>query len=255
MTSRGCPFNCNFCQPAERMTFGGKVRLRDLKDVVAEIKEIKDKYGLNSFMIHDDLFIISKERIMEFVKLYKASGVKAKFLCQGRADLIIKYQKEIGELKKVGLIGIMIGFESGSDRVLKFLEKHTTVAQNYESARILKKLGVKIWANYMLGIPTETFAEMWKTFVMVKKINPEYLSPSLFTPYPETGLYDYCKEHNLLLIERYDQYRRSLGGDKIKGINYLAVRTLIFLFYPMSSKIDTIKFIFSNYWKKYGLFK
>lgn len=246
LTSRGCPFNCNFCQPAERMTFGGQVRMRKMEDVVAELKEIKDKYGLKSFMIHDDLFIFSKERIMEFVRFYKKSGIKAKFIVQGRADLIIKYKKEIGELKKVGLIGMMVGFESGSDRILKFIEKHTTVAQNLEAARILKSLGIKIWANYMLGIPTETYGEMIKTCLMIRKINPEYLSPSLLTPFPATGLYDYCKKNNLLLIKKYDQYRRSLGGDKIKGINYTFVRGLIFLFYPWSYKLRTTLFVINK---------
>lgn len=253
MSSRGCPFNCNFCQPAERMIFGGKVRLRNLNDVISELKEIKEKYGLKSFMIHDDLFIISRDRIMEFVRLYKAAGIKAKFICQGRADLIIKFEKEIKELKKIGLVGIMIGFESGSDRILKFLNKQTTVAQNYQAAKILKSLRVKIWANYMLGIPSETYLEMLQTCWMVSRIKPEYLSPSLFTPYPETGLYDYCQKNNLLIFDRYEQYRRSLGGDKIKGINYRFVRLLIFIFYPWNSKVDTVRFVFKSFWRKYGL--
>lgn len=243
LTSRGCPFNCNFCQPAERMTFGGKVRLREMSDVVAELVEIKQKYGLASFMIHDDLFIFSKDRIIEFVKLYKKSGLKAKFICQGRADLIIKYRDQMRQLGKAGLVGVMVGFESGSDRILKFLEKNTTVSQNIEAAAILKSFHIKTWANYMLGIPTETYGEMIQTLMMIKKINPEYLSPSLFTPYPETGLYDYCKKNKLLRIKKYDQYRRSLGGDKIGGINYTVVRLLIFLFLPFKSKVDSIVFL------------
>ena len=220
--------------------------MRSIPDVIAEIKEIKKKYGLKSFMIHDDLFIFSKDRMMEFARLYKKSGVKATFICQGRADLIVRFQGELAELKKVGLVGIMVGFESGSDRILKFLDKQCNVAQNYEAAKVLKKLGIKIWANYMLGIPTETYWEMCQTLWMIDRIKPEYLSPSLFTPYPATGLYDYCKKHGLLRIKKYDEYRRSLGGDKIYGVNYHMVRFLIFLFFPWESKLETIKFLFKK---------
>lgn len=244
MSSRGCPYNCTFCQPAERMIFGGKVRLRKISDVVSEIKEIKDKYGLKSFLIHDDLFLLSKERIVEFVKLYSKSKIKAEFMCQARADLIIKYEKEIKELKKVGLKGMMIGFESGSQRILDFLNKNTTVDQNILAGKICHKLGIKIWANYMFGIPSEKYWDMVKTLLMIRKIKPDYLSPSLFTPYPETGLYDICKKRKLLIFKHYSEYRRSLSGNKIKGFNYSLIRLLIFIFMPFRSKIESIKYFF-----------
>lgn len=243
MSSRGCPYNCTFCQPAERMVFGGRVRLRKISDVVDELKTIKKEYGLKSFLIHDDLFILSKERIEEFVDLYKRSGVKAKFVCQARADLIIKYEKQIKMLRDVGLIGVMIGFESGSQKILDFLNKRTTVKDNYNASKICKGLGIKIWANYMLGVPSETYFDMIKTLWMIKRIKPEYLSPSLFTPYPETDLYDYCKKRNLLLFKHYSEYRRSLKGDKIKGFNYTFIRFLIFLFMPFNKKIETIFYV------------
>jgi len=250
MSSRGCPYNCTFCQPAERMVFKGKVRLRDMKDVVSELVEINEKYGLKSFLIHDDLFILSRERILEFISLYKKSGLTAKFMCQGRADLIIRYEKEIGKLARVGLIGMMIGFESGSQKILDFLHKGTTVKDNLRSADICRKYGVKIWANYMLGIPSENYWDMIKTLVMIRKIKPDYYSPSLFTPYPETGLYDYCKERNLLIFKHFNQYRRSLSGDKIKGFNYSVIRLMIFLFMPFKKKKEIIIYMFNQFWKK-----
>lgn len=246
MSSRGCPFNCTFCQPAERMIFGGKVRLRNISDVIDEICEIKNKYGLKSFMIHDDLFIISKERAEEFIKIYKKNKVNVEFICQARADLIIKFENELKELKKIGLIGVMVGFESGSQRILDYLNKGTTVEQNIQAAKICHKLGIKIWANYMMGIPGETYLDIIKTLWMIRKINPQYYSPSLFTPYPETELYNYCIKHKLLIFTHYDQYRRSLSGDKIKGFNYGLLRLLIVLFLPLREKIKTFLILIKN---------
>lgn len=238
ITSRGCPFNCNFCQPAEREIFGGKVRLRDVGDVIDELVEIKGKYGLQSFLIHDDLFLISKKRIEKFGELYKESGVDAEFYCQGRVDLIIKYKKQIKMLADIGLKGILIGFESGSDKVLKFINKGSTVEQNLEAAKICKELGIKIWANYMFGLPNESYVEMIKTALMISKIKPEYHSSALFTPYPKTNLYEYCKKNDLLRITNYSEYRRDFSkGKKIKGVNYVFIKFLNYLLIPLLEKV------------------
>jgi radical SAM superfamily enzyme YgiQ (UPF0313 family) len=238
ITSRGCPYNCNFCQPAEREIFGGKVRLRHINDVVKELIEIKAKYGLESFLIHDDLFLIGKKRLDKFIELYKKSGLKADFYIQGRADLIIKYQKQIKELSHIGLKGILIGFESGSDRVLKFINKDVTVKENLEAASICKEYRIKIWANYMFGLPGESFFEMIKTSLMIYRISPDHNSPAIFTPYPKTNLYDYCDENDLLLIKGYSQYRRDVSqGKKVKNVNYLFIRVLVnFLTLSLSFK-------------------
>jgi len=189
---------------------------------------------------------------MEFCEKYKKSGVKAIFMCQARADLIIKYKKEMRELKKVGLRGVMIGFESGSQRVLDFLCKQVKVEQNIEAGKICKKLGIKIWANFMLGIPSETYFEMIKTLIMIRKINPEYYSPSLFTPYPETKLFNYCKERNLLIFKHYSEYRRSINGNKIKGFNYTLIRTMLFLFLPFKNQVESFKALIKNRFIKFN---
>ncbi|MGQ9668360.1 MAG: hypothetical protein ACUVWB_13710, partial [Anaerolineae bacterium] len=111
-------------------------------------------------------------------------------------------------------------FESGNDRVLRVLRKGTTRAINLEAARICKRYGVKIWANYMLGIPTETRKEVMDTISMLKQIDPDYYSPAFYTPHPGSDLYDYCIEHDLSLITSHDQYRRNPTETKIKGQDY-----------------------------------
>ena len=213
--------------------------------MINELVEIKDKYGLKSFLIHDDLFLLSKERLEKFIELYKESEIKAEFYIQGRADLIIKYQKQIKELSHIGLKGILIGFESGSDRILKFINKGVTVEENLTAAKICKNLNIKIWANYMFGMPSESFIEMMKTAFMIYKINPEHNSPSLFTPYPKRNLYDYCDENDLLLIKNYSEYRRDFSqGKKIKNVNYLSINlivNLLMLLLPIKKRFESKK--------------
>ena len=126
----------------------------------------------------------------------------------------------VERMAQAGLKGYFIGFESGNDRVLRFLRKGTTRAINLEAARICRKNGIAIWANYMMGIPTESKEEVMDTVSMLKAIDPDYYSPAFYTPHPGSDLYDYCIENDLSLITSHEQYRRSPTEAKIKGADY-----------------------------------
>jgi radical SAM superfamily enzyme YgiQ (UPF0313 family) len=142
------------------------------------------------------------------------------FFCQTRADILVKHEDMVAKMAAAGLRGYFIGFESGSDRVLRFIRKGTTAEQNREAARICRKYGISIWANYMMGLPTETKEEVMATVRLMKDIDPDYYSPAFFTPHPGTDLYDYAIEHNLSRITNYDSYRRNPTEPKIKGQDY-----------------------------------
>ncbi|UCC76844.1 MAG: B12-binding domain-containing radical SAM protein [Anaerolineales bacterium] len=220
ITARGCLYNCSYCQPAERVIFGRKVRQRSVPNVIAELQELQEKYHFNSFLFHDDCLTEDREWVIEFCQSYRATGFTQPFFCQSRADIIVKNEDMVKMMVQAGLRGYLIGFESGSDRVLRFIRKGTKRWQNLEAARICKKYGIAIWANYMLGLPTETKEEIMDTIHMLKQIDPDYYSPAFYTPHPGSNLYDYVMEHDLSLIKSHDSYRRNPDEPKIKGVDY-----------------------------------
>jgi len=217
IAGRGCMYNCSYCQPAERHVFGRKVRRRSVANVIAELKELRDRYHFASFMFHDDCLTEDREWVIEFCRAYQEEGFAQPFFCQSRADIIVKNEDMVALMAKAGLRGYLIGFESGSDRVLRFIRKGTKVWQNLKAAEICRRYGIAIWANYMLGLPTETEAEMRATIAMLKKIDPDYYSPAFYTPHPGSDLFTYCEEHQLSLITDHDSYRRNPTEVKIKG--------------------------------------
>jgi radical SAM superfamily enzyme YgiQ (UPF0313 family) len=220
ITGRGCSYNCSFCQPAERMIFGSKVRRRSVDNVMEEMNLLRDQRGFRSLMIHDDCLTEDAEWVGEFCRRYREEGFEAPFMCQSRADIICRHPEMIAAMRDAGLRWVIIGFESGSDRVLRFLRKGCTVAQNLEAGRICRELGLRIVANYMLGLPTETKEEALETVEMIREIKPDLPSAAFYTPHPGSDLFEYCREHDLSLIQSHDMYARYPGKPKIKGVDY-----------------------------------
>jgi len=221
ITSRGCLFNCLFCAPASRIMFGKKVRRRSPPHVIEELKVLREKCSFNHIRFYDDNIIEDMDWTLEFCDLYRKNNFSATFGIAGRADLICKREQLVQKLAEAGLMELNIGFESGSQRILDFLNKRTTVEQNFKSAEILRKHGVKIIVSVMFGIPGETRDDVRKTIELIDTVQPDWVDPSLLTPYPGTGIYEYCQERDINLARDGESYKRNPGSlPKIKGVDY-----------------------------------
>ena len=220
IAGRGCIYNCSFCKPGEDLIFGKGVRRRTVDNVISELKELREQYHFASFMFHDDCLTEDRAWVAEFSRRYRDEGFTQPFFCQSRADIIALHPDMVAIMADAGLKGYFIGFESGNQRILNLLRKGTTPERNRQAARICRSRGLVVWANYMLGIPTETREEVMDTVRMIREIDPDYYSPAFFTPHPGTDLYDYCVEQGLSLITDYDSFRRNPTEAKIKGQDY-----------------------------------
>jgi len=185
LSSRGCVNRCNFCYRMEK-----GIRLRNIASIIGELKILYNRYGVNCFFFDDELFVHSKKRLLEFRQALIKAGLKIKFYCQGRVDLIDNELIDI--LISCGAQFINIGFESSSDKVLKLMNKHTTVEKNIRALETIKNhggigLGLNfIWNNF--GDDGETLKndveliKKYNTYDQLRTIRP-------VTPYPGSDLY------------------------------------------------------------------
>ena len=221
LSARGCPFQCTYCQPAERMVFGKGTRHRSVDHVIGELKELREKYHFKSITWWDDTFTINSAWVREFCEKYKAEDFDAEMVVCNRADIICRNEEAVSLLASIGVKSFVIGFETGTDRLLKFLKKGTTVDMNIRAAEICRKHGIEVFGTFMLGLPSETPDESQATIDMIKAIKPDYKIVFYFTPIPGTEIYKYCIDNQLMLrteelaIERTGDYK-----PKIKGIDY-----------------------------------
>ncbi|MCW4016422.1 MAG: B12-binding domain-containing radical SAM protein [Candidatus Bathyarchaeota archaeon] len=218
MSGRGCPFSCGFCKPGEDMIFG-RFRMRSVENLMKEIIHLRDHYNYKMLMIDDDSFTVNPSYIKDFCDSYE--GVKRPFSCQTRADFVVKHPDLVKRLRDVGLWLVVMGIESFNQRLLDFMNKGTTVEQNIEAIQICKKMGIKVGANLMFGLPTETKEETLETINKIKELKPFYHSPSFYTPIQGTHMYDYCQKNKLLLNDDPAFLgSRNATEPKILGLDY-----------------------------------
>lgn len=210
LTSRGCPFQCRFCQASAHW---GRCRYHSAERVVNELERIRRDYPqVNAINIIDDLFIGNRRRLREIVSLIRERGLQlgVVFNVNGHANLVD--EEVIKLLKSINVIQISYGFESGAERVLAFLKKGSaTVADNRRAAEITNAAGIGVGGQFMIGSPGETEQELRETIAFIEKTPMSHVHVSSTTPLPGTELWSLCREKGLIADEM--EWRRLDFGN------------------------------------------
>ncbi len=174
-SSIGCPFRCTFCANANHY-----VRYKRLDVLMEELRLLKKNYKFNSFLILDECFLANKKRALEFCREYTKSGLAMPWAMQTRANLLT--EELVPVLAKAGCVHVSFGVESGSDEVLKRVNKTITVAQNLKAFQLCHQHGIKTFANILFNLPGETEHDVKMTELFLKKAKPMHVAMSLTVP-------------------------------------------------------------------------
>ena len=190
MTSRGCPHRCVFCD-LRRTAY----RYRTSANILEEIRFWVEK-GVKEFFIQDDNFTINRKRTIEFCRLLTDANFNIKYKISSRVDCI---DDEICQfLKNSGCYRIYFGVESGSQKVLDYLEKGITIQHIKTAFRAAHKYDIDCCAYIMIGVPSETEEDIRLTISLIKDIKPNHLHCSICTPMPRTYLYSKLMEEGVI---------------------------------------------------------
>lgn len=214
--SRGCPYNCVFC---DKSVFGSKYRKRSAENVLEEISLIKDMYKEISIVFYDDLFTLDKKRVIKICHGIIERNLKIDWKCEGRVDQVD--EELLGWMKKAGCSTIAYGVESGNQKGINYLNKNITLAQVKNAFTLTRKAGIMSTAYFILGIPVETYEDEIGTIEFAKSINPDYAQFSVLSPFPGTRLYDDAiRENTYREIEAQNPVDKDLKRPVIISSNW-----------------------------------
>jgi len=195
-TSKGCPFPCSFCY---NLYFNDKKwRSKRAEIAVDEIEFLYNRYGINYFIVHDDNFVVDKERSLRIAELIIKKGLRIKYSIDMRIDSF-EYDF-LKQLKESGMNELRVGCESGSNRVLKeVLSKNITTQKIIRAVEIAKKLDINLILSFVIGWPTETIEERQDTIDLIIKLQKSYHKAAIYPlwiyiPYPGTKLFNKAME-------------------------------------------------------------
>jgi len=190
IASRGCPFQCIFC---DKGVSGTKYRVRSAMNIFTEINELNERYSVNDLHFYDDLFLLDQQMVKNLCELITASKIAGKisWSAQARVDLI--NEEILLLMKESGCEELYFGVESGNNQILKYLNKGFTVEHTIYAFDLCRKIGIRPGMCLIVGIPGETYDDLQLAKKLIKRAKPSLVSLSYLTSYPGTPLFERYK--------------------------------------------------------------
>lgn len=248
LTSRGCPYPCTYC--CVGIVSSKKWRSRTPENIIAELKNAKDKYGIDKFEILDDNFTLKVERAKEFCRLLMKSGLPLSWYCHNgiRAD---KIDLELAKLMKAsGCTSVALGVESGDERIFDSIKKGEKLEAIINAAKVIKQAGMRTVGYFIIGLPGDSLEGIKKTIKFQQELGLDDFTYGILNPYPYTEVYETVKREGKMLMDIKDSshFASSLtvpfempgfSRDEMERAYYLA-------------KNQKISMVIENYETKYG---
>jgi len=199
VTSRGCPFGCNFC--ACTAFSQGKWRTRSVNNILNEICELADQ-GYREILFVDDNFTLNKKRVFELCEKIKKEKMDMVFVCDGRVnnssvDLLKAMKKAHFEI-------LMYGIETSSQRLLNYYNKNITPRMSEVAINNARKAGFKmIVGSFMIGGLDETYTEAINTLRFISKLDIDFPHIIFTRALPGTKIFNDLVENNIIEEDNY----------------------------------------------------
>jgi len=245
LTGRACSKGCTFC--ATEVFYGKKTRLRSWGKVVAEIKYIKEKYGINDFLFWSENSLANREQIYNISKGLLREAPGTRWLCNGRVDMVDKELLKI--MKKSGCWMIGFGIEAGTQRVLDLMKKNITIDNIKMAVKLAKKAGIEVTGHAIIGYPGETKNDILKTINLVKKIKLDYLQVYCCVPFPGSWLYTSLKKSGNIKASPWFMYEQNfsvintpqLSAEEIMALREKIVKNFYFTPYRILKTVFKLR--------------
>lgn len=223
ISTRGCPYHCDFCS---NPVFGVSYRERTAKNVIDEMISIKE-LGYDRIFFQDDCFTLNSKRTREICNFLIDQKLDIEWMCLSRADHLGTELSKI--MAKAGCRRVFFGIESGNERMLKVINKKIDLSEARHAVNAAKAAGMETGAFFILGYPNETMASLLETVRFSSKLPLDYLSYSFPYPIPGTGLYNRVKDR--ITVPEWRKQRGKAGRHELLFKSEFSAKKLNFAQY------------------------
>jgi radical SAM superfamily enzyme YgiQ (UPF0313 family) len=206
ITSRGCPYRCDFCINSRRQT---PLRFHSPARVLDEIAYVAQRYNIQAVAFYDELMATDPVRFQAICDGMIQRGLnRLRWECQAHPRLI--RTDMLGLMKRAGCVQVAIGFESGSQAILDRIHKSTRVESNLEIAAKVREAGLRLRGCFVIGVPGETREDIARTEQFIQKARLDFASLHFLTPYPGTELF---AQYEQSIRRRTPEWDKFTTGD------------------------------------------
>jgi radical SAM superfamily enzyme YgiQ (UPF0313 family) len=210
--SHGCPLDCAFCCVAE--IYNRRWYHKPVGEVIEDLQFLKDRAQIDSVHFEDDNFFVHPQFSLELAQSMIEAKLNLKWETSAHAGMFIKafHDEDVRLFSRSGCRQVYVGAESGDQRILNMLDKHTEVEDNLRFVALLKPHGITPRFSTIVCFPTDTNDDLDLTIDMIRraKLADRHLRASVFfyTPYPGTRLYELAKERGFGPPQRLEGWAR-----------------------------------------------
>lgn len=182
-STRGCPFSCMFCGVANT-----KFRAIDANNLVNYISGLVSKYGAQGIYFREDNFTVQPKRVERFCDILISENINISWACETRVNNLAP--KLIEKMAKAGCVGLYIGVESGSERMLKYMRKGESRKDFIEKIPIIHNNGITSYTTWVYGLPSETEEDRLMTRKFIDQLNPTTADTFVYLGMPGSDYYN-----------------------------------------------------------------
>lgn len=245
IASRGCPFDCRFCQAGFMRQ---EVRSRSIGSILSEIEEhCINRFQANQIIFFDANFTLNPDQTLSLCDAMNKRGLNEKisWLCETRLDLIdINLARA---MKKAGCTLINFGVETGDPAIQHDL-KGFDLDKAVDIMSGIRSVGIQTDASFILGHPEETPGSALKTVRYATRMSPDFLSFPLLIPFVGTRIRKMAHQEQkgmTIMHNKWEEYSTFKGGVlKVEGISTMLLKFIqllgLTLFYSRPSKIRNL---------------
>ena len=234
MTVRGCPYLCSFC--ADKKLWGGNVRRRSVDNVIKELKNIENTYKVNFVDFDDGTFTYDRKYLKTFCNRMISEKLSIKWRCTARYDNLDEDLIQL--MKRANCSGLYFGLESGSDRVLKAINKNTTVEQIIRVSEMVYNSGIPSVTSVLLGLPDENKEDMEGTLKLMETIKTDIFDVNSYVPLPGSPLWDSMNANDKKNIDWRKTAYKSFDNYFSKKVTHDDLKKYLSQAYEIADKVQ-----------------